>query len=88
MALLVALLNKPDLIMLDEPVTGLDDDSSREFWSILNQLKGNHSMVVITHNITSAEETADYCGILHRGKLVHFSSLEAMKEKTKSLIVV
>ena len=54
MALLVGLVSKPDLIMLDEPVTGLDEESSREFWDILSQLKGNHTVVVITHNITSA----------------------------------
>lgn len=39
-ALLMALLNKPELILLDEPVTGLDDVSQKEFWAILNQFKG------------------------------------------------
>ena len=87
-ALLVALVNKPDLILLDEPVTGLDDESSREFWNILNRLKGSHTMVVITHNITSAQDTADYCGILHRGRLLRFSTLEALKEETRGYIIL
>ena len=65
--LLLALVNKPELILLDEPVAGLDDASQKEFWGILGQLRGVHTMVVITHNITPAQDTADYCAILHRG---------------------
>ena len=53
-ALMMALLNRPQLILLDEPVTGLDDLSSKEFWMILEQFKGSHTIVVITHDITSA----------------------------------
>ena len=64
---MLALLNRPRLILLDEPVTGLDDVSQNEFWGIVEKLKGSHTIVVITHNINSAQDTADYCTILHRG---------------------
>ena len=68
----MALLHKPELILLDEPVTGLDDVSQEGFWNIVEQLRGYHTIVVITHNISAAKEAADFCGILHRGKVVEF----------------
>ena len=45
-------------------------------------------MVVITHNITSAQDAADYCGILHKGRLVRFSSIEEMEEEVRGYIVL
>ena len=57
-------------MLLDEPVVGLDDCSQLEFWKLLAPLKVSHTLVVITHNISKSQEFADYCGILHKGKLV------------------
>ena len=45
-------------------------------------------MVVITHNISSAKDTADYCGILHEGALIRFTEVEALKEEIKATLVV
>ena len=67
MSLLLALASNPELILLDEPVAGLDDGAAEEFWKMVGVLKGGHTIVAITHNITPAETVADYCGILHQG---------------------
>ena len=58
---------------------GLDDKSQKEFWDILEMMKSTHTIVVITHNLNAALDCADYCGILHKGSLIHFSSLADLK---------
>ena len=45
-------------------------------------------MVVITHNISSSEDTVDYCGILHEGALVRFTEVDTLKEEIKDNIVL
>ena len=55
---------------------------------MLKRLKGAHTMVVITHNISSAENTADYCGILHRGSLVRFAKLKDLRKEKSGFIVM
>lgn len=88
MALYLSLINSPDLILLDEPVAGLDDTSQQEFWQVLKEVKGSHTILVITHNLSPAHETADYCMVLHWGTFIHFSSITKLKELSKEHLVL
>ena len=53
----------------------------------MEQLKGLHTVIVITHNFDSAAHTADYCGILNQGSLVCFSPVEELRERAKVIVV-
>jgi lipooligosaccharide transport system ATP-binding protein len=66
-----ALINKPQLLILDEPTTGLDPYSRHTVWDKLNQLKsGNTTLVLTTHYMEEAEKLCDRVAIMDSGRIV------------------
>jgi ABC-2 type transport system ATP-binding protein len=66
-----ALLHGPDLLLLDEPSTGLDPRARIELWALLAELRASAGMsVVFTTHILQEAEPCDRVAILHRGELV------------------
>lgn len=65
------LLHRPDLLLLDEPTTGLDPVARRSFWQALRRLRREEgtTMMLATHLLEEAEP-ADHVGIIDRGHLV------------------
>ncbi|MEJ2615986.1 MAG: ABC transporter ATP-binding protein, partial [Ignavibacteriaceae bacterium] len=61
LALGIALLNNPKILLLDEPTTGLDPNARREIWSILTELKekSHTSLILTTHYMEEAEQLCD-----------------------------
>ena len=72
LALGIALLNKPKILLLDEPTTGLDPNARREIWAILNKLKdeSDTSLILTTHYMEEAEQLCDYIVIMDHGKIL------------------
>jgi ABC-2 type transport system ATP-binding protein len=68
----IALLNKPKILLLDEPTTGLDPNARREIWSILLKLKEENqtSLILTTHYMDEAEQLCDYIIIIHKGEIL------------------
>ncbi|HLX63602.1 MAG TPA: ABC transporter ATP-binding protein [Planctomycetota bacterium] len=67
-----ALLHEPRLLVIDEPMVGLDPRSARTVKDVLRKLSRERGMTVFmsTHTLSVAEEIADRVGILNKGKLV------------------
>ena len=69
-ALALAKLKKPDLLILDEPTTGLDPIAIKEFVLLINQLKqAGACVVMVSHDLQCAHLLADNIGILQSGIL-------------------
>ena len=66
-----ALLHKPNIMILDEPTTGLDPQTRKRLWSVINELRKTQGMTVFltTHYMEEAAES-DYIVILDAGKIV------------------
>ncbi|NAZ84228.1 ATP-binding cassette domain-containing protein, partial [Kineococcus sp. R8] len=74
--LALALLGRPELLLLDEPTTGLDAESRRRVWDLVRALVAEGTAVLLTtHHLEEAEELADTLAILHRGRIVAEGSL-------------
>ncbi|MRG87520.1 ABC transporter ATP-binding protein [Salinibacillus xinjiangensis] len=73
-----ALMNKPKLIMLDEPVSALDPIGRREVLNLMNELKKDATILFSTHILNDAEEVSDELLLLHRGELVEQGSLDQL----------
>jgi lipooligosaccharide transport system ATP-binding protein len=72
-----ALVNNPELLILDEPTTGLDPHSRRAVWDKLNQLKfQNTTLLLTTHYMEEAEKLCDRVAIMDSGKIVKIDSPE------------
>lgn len=67
----LALVNDPEIIFLDEPTTGLDPQSRRNLWKLVEQIKGQGKNVVLTtHYMDEAEILCDYLVIIDQGKII------------------
>ena len=78
LALGIALLNQPEILLLDEPTTGLDPSARREVWNILMNLKenGKTTMILTTHYMEEASYLCDRIVIIDHGKVLARGTLD------------
>ena len=69
LALCCALVHRPEILFLDEPTTGVDAVSRREFWDLLARIKGNLTIVVSTPYMDEANR-CDRVALMQRGKIL------------------
>lgn len=70
-ALAASLVNDPELVVLDEPTTGLDPVSRRDLWSLVGQVRDRGATVIVTtHYMEEAEEHCDNLAIINHGRLL------------------
>lgn len=80
--LALALINKPTLIFLDEPSTGLDPQSRRNLWGIVEQIKSEGKTVIMTtHSMEEAEYLCDEIAIMDKGEIIAEGSPESLIQK-------
>ena len=67
----LAICCKPELMILDEPVDGLDPVMRRQIWSILMSEVAENEMTVLvsSHNLRELEDVCDHVGIMHQGRI-------------------
>ncbi len=84
-----ALINDPELVVLDEPSTGLDPQARQHIWQRLRQLRADgRTLVLTTHYMEEAERLCDRLAIMDRGVVVACDSPEALVERHLERYVV
>ena len=80
----LAICTRPDVLVLDEPVDGLDPVMRRQVWSLLLSEVAQHETTVLvsSHNLRELEDVCDHVGILDRGKMLLERSLADMQGNT------
>ncbi|MCX5495872.1 ribosome-associated ATPase/putative transporter RbbA [Kaistia dalseonensis] len=84
LGLCTALIHDPDLLVLDEPTTGVDPLSRRQFWDLVDRIRERRpgmSVLVATAYMEEAERF-DWLAAMHSGKVIADGSAAALKEKT------
>jgi ABC-2 type transport system ATP-binding protein len=83
LALGIALINYPEILLLDEPTTGLDPNARHDIWKILMRLKEERdtSLVLTTHYMEEAEFLCDRIVIIDQGKIIARGTLEELLAK-------
>lgn len=74
-----ALLHRPELLLLDEPGTGLDPGARREVWQQLQSLKADGVTCLLTTHLMDEAEKCDRLAILHHGKIVAQGTPDQLK---------
>ena len=86
----LALCCQPKVLVLDEPVDGLDPVMRRQVWSLLmgDVAQRGTTVLVSSHNLRELEDVCDHVGILSRGKVLIERSLSALQENVVKMQVV
>ncbi len=81
------LMGDPELVVLDEPTTGLDPESRREVWKLISALReGGSTVLITTHYLDEAESLADHLEIMHAGRIVRSGTPTEIAEGHPSII--
>jgi len=74
---------KPEVILFDEPCSALDPISTAKIEELINELKKNYTIVIVTHNMQQAARVSDFTGFFLLGKLVEFGKTKDIFERPK-----
>lgn len=78
-----ALLNRPEILILDEPTAGLDPMERIRFRNLISDISKNRIVILATHIVQDIEYTADHVILLHEGKVSVQGSPGELKEKIR-----
>ena len=72
---------KPEVILFDEPCSALDPISTAKIEELINELKKEYTIVIVTHNMQQAARVSDFTGFFLLGELVEFGKTRELFEK-------
>lgn len=78
LGLAAAIVNEPDLLLLDEPAAALDPAGRREVLNLISAMKGRSTILFSSHILDDVQEVCDDIGILRRGEMVYQGSLDGL----------
>ena len=63
---------RPEVILLDEPCSALDPISTAKIEELIDELKDDYTLVIVTHNMQQAARVSDFTAFMYLGELVEF----------------
>jgi len=79
LALGCAVLHEPSILFLDEPTSGVDPISRRQFWDLIYDLSGKGVTIFVTTHYMEEAEYCDRLGLIYRGELIAIGTPESLK---------
>lgn len=87
--LAVSLCHNPELVLLDEPTTGLDPQARRNLWDLVRKIKSRGTTIILTtHYMDEAFELCDEIGIMDHGELIALGSPQSLLTKYFKNVVI
>jgi ABC-2 type transport system ATP-binding protein len=83
-ALACACMHGPDILFLDEPTSGVDPVTRREFWNHINGMVEKGVTIMVTTHFMDEAEYCDRIGLVHRGRLIDLAPPDDLKAKAAS----
>src|SRR5262249_32219847 len=84
LALACAVMHDPDVLFLDEPTSGVDPLSRREFWSHINAMVERGVTVMVTTHFLDEAAYCDRIGLVYKGQLIALGSPDDLKERART----
>jgi len=69
---------KPEVILFDEPCSALDPISTAKIEELIDELKQDYAIVIVTHSLQQAARVSDFTAFMYVGELVEFSVTKQM----------
>ena len=76
-----ALAVKPEILLMDEPTSALDPKSTTKIEDLINQLRKDYTIVIVTHNMQQAARISKYTAFMYEGNLVEFGHTDKIFTK-------
>jgi phosphate transport system ATP-binding protein len=67
-----ALAGEPDVLLLDEPCSALDPIATSKVEDLIQELRGDYSIIIVTHNMQQASRVSDYTAFMYLGRLIEY----------------
>jgi ABC-2 type transport system ATP-binding protein len=87
LGLACTLIHRPDVLLLDEPTTGVDPVSRREFWDLLTELHIQGTTIVVSTPYMDEAERCNRIGLLFTGQLIQCGTPREIKAMVKGQVV-
>ena len=87
LALICSIIHNPPILLLDEPTTGVDPVSRRDFWKILHRLLANGMTLVISTPYMDEAERCNRIGLMHNGKILIVDTPGELKKKMTGKVI-
>jgi phosphate transport system ATP-binding protein len=69
---------KPEIVLLDEPTSALDPISTAKIEELINELKNEYTIAIVTHNMQQAARISDFTAFMYLGELVEFGKTDSL----------
>ena len=76
---------QPEVILMDEPCSALDPLATLKIEELMQELKKNYTIVIVTHNMQQAARTSGWTGFFHLGEMLEYDATEAIFTRPKNL---
>ncbi len=73
-----ALAVKPEILLMDEPTSALDPKATARIEDLIDELRGDYTIIIVTHNMQQASRVSDKTAFFYEGNLVEFDKTEAI----------
>jgi phosphate transport system ATP-binding protein len=67
-----AIAGQPEVLLMDEPCSALDPIATGKIEDLMHELRGDYSIVIVTHNMQQAARVSDYTGFMYLGRLIEY----------------
>jgi phosphate transport system ATP-binding protein len=73
-----AIAAEPEVLLMDEPCSALDPIATNKIEDLMDELKGEYSILIVTHNMQQAARTSEYTAFMYLGRLVEYGPTETI----------
>ena len=73
-----AIAAEPEVLLMDEPCSALDPLATNKIEDLMEQLKGEYSILIVTHNMQQAARTSEYTAFMYLGRLIEYGPTETI----------
>jgi phosphate transport system ATP-binding protein len=74
---------EPEVILLDEPASALDPISTLKIEELINELKQDYTIIIVTHNMQQAARVSDYTAFMYMGDMIEYGDTDTLFTKPK-----
>jgi len=78
-----ALAVQPGILLMDEPTSALDPKATTKIEDLIGELRGNYTIIIVTHNMQQAARISDYTAFMYEGVLIEFGITKKLFENPR-----